>query len=828
MRLSLSPPGRPLPTVAVAVALVATALPVLAASPVTPRLEAVHDEWRAAVEPLWTEAEERAWNALSDDGARDRFVVGFWRARPPETLERWNEARIEAARRFPDGRDDRAAALVLAGLPGERVRSACAGPIHAFEVWHWPAPLLEARGHEAEQGLTVLFRIRAEPGGPRATWWDPADGPGLLLDPVVPEADPEDVRFRAGRARCLPDSTGGVLFARALDSALGRDDAERLLAVPPLDPDWFARSTEPRGEGFLEPERLTLDFPGRYQSRTILEGTVRIPAARLAGTADDLFDTVTARGEVRRGRRLLDSFRVTWWIVGSAPDSGEIELAFHRRIHPGPVRLDLRFEDGRAIPLLRHHSDLDVPRLEVEAPAPPGSRKGLGERTRPEVSFLVALPDVEILPLSPTPHVGPLEVAAATVGTPADSVRFLVDGTVAGADEEPPWSATLSLEPAASEDRELVAESLDPDGRVLDRDRTVLVGVRRAPEIDVRGPPRTEGLEVDVGVPAHRDLLELTVRVDGEVAARGSEPRVRLPLDRRPPERPAIVEVEVRLADGETVRRTRLVGSGVLERVDVRLVEVEATVVDGRDRLVTDLGADEFRLFESEVAQPLLEARRVLDRPLDVALVVDASSSMRPRIEALRRAAGGFLDTVVGPRDRASLISFDHEVRRLVPFTDRAELLRWSVESLRAWGTTRLHDALYFTFGSFDGGSERRRSVVLLSDGADVDSDLAFPDVREAAVRAGAVVHAILLDVEDPETRREVTEIARASGGSAFVVGDARRLAPVYRRIEEELRSAYRLVYAAPAEARTGPLPIRIEIVDRPELRVRSRTARMP
>ena len=67
-----------------------------------------------------------------------------------------------------------------------------------------------------------------------------------------------------------------------------------------------------------------------------------------------------------------------------------------------------------------------------------------------------------------------------------------------------------------------------------------------------------------------------------------------------------------------------------------------------------------------------------------------------------------------------------------MPFTGQASRLRAAVESLRAWGTTRLHDALVFTFGSFDAGSDRRRSVVVLSDGADVDSDLGPDAVREA------------------------------------------------------------------------------------------------
>ena len=176
------------------------------------------------------------------------------------------------------------------------------------------------------------------------------------------------------------------------------------------------------------------------------------------------------------------------------------------------------------------------------------------------------------------------------------------------------------------------------------------------------------------------------------------------------------------------------------------------------------------------------------------------------------RSARHFFETVLTPGDRAALLTFSHDIQRLVPFTEDAEPLLAETAGLYAWGTTRLRDSLVYTLHAF-GGLDGRRALVLLSDGQDVDSDFGIKQVLEEARRSRVAVYPIVLGVEDAQTLSELEGLAEESGGSFFVVSSIEQLDRVYQRIEEELRSQYLLVYeAAPRETNKTLRTVRVEL----------------
>ena len=266
-----------------------------------------------------------------------------------------------------------------------------------------------------------------------------------------------------------------------------------------------------------------------------------------------------------------------------------------------------------------------------------------------------------------------------------------------------------------------------------------------------------------------------------------------------------------------------------MEAVDIRLVEVWATVLDDRDRPVTHLGLEDFRVLDGGEPQALRRVDMVTDLPIRVALVMDTSTSMRKRLPTAVASARRFFDTVVTAQDAAAFLTFDHRLRLRTPFTADTSRLELGTAGLEAAGGTRLHDALVWSLGYLGGDppttpgtkaespeagrDAERRALIVLSDGRDVGSHTPFQEALEQAVESGVAVYPILLAIGDAGTRSDLVRIARESGGAVFEIDDVGDLDWVYTRIEEELRSQYLLVYPSPGTRRGTFRRIEVELV---------------
>jgi Ca-activated chloride channel family protein len=233
--------------------------------------------------------------------------------------------------------------------------------------------------------------------------------------------------------------------------------------------------------------------------------------------------------------------------------------------------------------------------------------------------------------------------------------------------------------------------------------------------------------------------------------------------------------------------------------VDVVRLEVSVLLSDGR--VVTDLGADDFEIYEDGERQaPALFVRREL--PLSLVLVLDSSASIASRLSFSKAAASGFLDAL-RPGDEASVVAFDDRVRVLQPPTSDRSALRRAVDEVAAGGSTALYNTLYTVLRSLPGAPPdaelRRRAVVLLSDGEDTSSLIWEEQVVELARRREATVHVIALRPrdEDTATARLLSALSRESGGEVHYPASARDLDAVYSRIGEELKNQYTLGYVS-------------------------------
>lgn len=801
-----------------------------------PHLEGFYERWLTSVAALSTDAERSAFRELESDVERELFIHRFWQARrppgeaPDRAPRRWHHNLEEARERFERLDDDRAQALMMAGKPARVVVFAgCRNTLRPLRIWQLPPWHARASVEPLSEDFYLVFVRDSQSDAYHL--WSPEDGNAPLMFGTASRAarwSLEDLIGYANAQDCFkwrPEESRP--FAAALRGAVGFEELRRLTLPPPPDPAWLeVWRQELRGAVPLALPATTveLSFPGRYQTKTIVRGQVAIPVERVERNAEgNLFDRVEISGEVRQGDRLADSFRVVHLVAGSEPESAWVPLDFYRRLRPGSYTLSLRVADARGLALLRETVPLAVPAVEAEALPPPGRRLGLPGLTRAEVGVLTTFPSVEILPAGTSPLVGESTFDVVTTGGPIERVELYLDGVHAASDAEPPYSMTVSLD---SEPRtyQLRAIAFDPEGLEIARDELDLnTGSQRfAVRLvePVRGG-RAEHARAEVDVPRGEALERLDLFLNQRLVATYTEPPFTARLPAPEPGVATYVRAVATLADGSLAEDLVFVYSpDPLDRIDVRLVELYTSVFDDAGRFATGLTADDFQVLEDGVPQRIQRFDTVENLDINVALLMDASTSMRKRIGIAISSAQRFFETVLRPRDRASLLAFNHDIRRVVPFTTDVDDLRYGVDGIRAWGTTRLNDSIVYAVHSF-GGLAGKRALVLLSDGQDVDSDFFFKHVLEYTLRSRVAVYPIALQVEDPTTLTHLERLAAESGGRSFQIRSVGELDRIYRRIEEELRSQYLLVYEPPEGSRHAFRRVEVR-VDRPGLRARA------
>ena len=157
---------------------------------------------------------------------------------------------------------------------------------------------------------------------------------------------------------------------------------------------------------------------------------------------------------------------------------------------------------------------------------------------------------------------------------------------------------------------------------------------------------------------------------------------------------------------------------------------------------IEGLKVDDFVVRDSGVRQSiaLVSVEAV---PVDLHLVLDVSASLQGNgIEQLKAAARAAV-AALRPEDRAELLTFSDDVQVRAPWTrDRAAMNR-AIDAVSASGWTSLVDAT-FTALSISEDPNRRRLVLVFTDGQDTSSWLSGADVFKTAARSRVTVCGVI------------------------------------------------------------------------------------
>ena len=266
------------------------------------------------------------------------------------------------------------------------------------------------------------------------------------------------------------------------------------------------------------------------------------------------------------------------------------------------------------------------------------------------------------------------------------------------------------------------------------------------------------------------------------------------------------------------------------------LVTVTVVARDASGALVTDLTPADFKITEDGRRQDVDRFYHQGEVPLRLALLFDASISIKDRLDFEKRAASRFFTEVLRPGDQAALFSVSTDWRLEQPLTGSAGALVDATDRLAAAGITALYGAIQGASKNL-GAVEGRRVLVVLSDGYDTKNRETLAATLETAQRNDAVIYCISPagagDDQSPSGRigaEALHRLAEETGGHAFfppieekLSHETATLDAIYRQIIEELQAQYVLTYYSTTASEDKRFrTIRVE-VDRPGVTVSAR-----
>ena len=302
-------------------------------------------------------------------------------------------------------------------------------------------------------------------------------------------------------------------------------------------------------------------------------------------------------------------------------------------------------------------------------------------------------------------------------------------------------------------------------------------------------------------------------------------------------------------------------------RSGVELVNVTATVTDDDGRFVAGLRKEDFLVYDdnNRVDVTHFSNERV---PVSLGILLDTSGSMTPdKMSSARGAIERFI-RMLGADDEMFLARFANVPEVVQGWTKDRRLLTRGLDSMYAGGGTALYDGVADALPLAQRGTNRKKAIVVISDGNDTSSATTPRELKEMIRQSEVLVYAVGVDgrlqsatrggrfpprdpfpipFPIPGRRRfpvpppiggggtfgrgaagdgldagALRQITDDTGGRTEVVRDFADLDGATTRIADELSKQYYLGYASPGKKDGRWHAIKVEVRDR-GLNVRAR-----
>jgi len=242
--------------------------------------------------------------------------------------------------------------------------------------------------------------------------------------------------------------------------------------------------------------------------------------------------------------------------------------------------------------------------------------------------------------------------------------------------------------------------------------------------------------------------------------------------------------------------------------VKVNEVVLHATAQDRKGFLLAGLATEDFQVYEDGVLQ-LIKYFSHEDIPVTVGLVVDNSGSMKPKRADVIAAAVAFARSS-NPEDQMFVVNFNEKVSfglpDKMPFTDQAVELQVALSGIEADGETALYDAIAVALEHLKKGNRDKKVLIVISDGGDNASQHSLSQIRALAGHPDAIIYTIgIFDDEDDDRNPGVLkQLAKDTGGEAFLPKSLKEVGPICEQIARDIRNQYTIAYVPTNRKRDG------------------------
>jgi VWFA-related protein len=772
------------------------------------KLPEKYRQWLQTVDLIISEEEVTTFLKLEKDYERDAFIKRFWEVRDPikstsrnEFRDRWEASVEQALAQFGTLDDDRSRVMLLNGMPSARLEGHCASVIWPVEVWYFN------RAERTRSELIVVF-YRHWGAGPYRVW-SAQEGLGALFSGGAADSGTHDLQTIANGCRDGDKIAGAIGWVAAQGMGYSMLEAQMMSKPEGQSGEWVTSfnsySTDLAPGTPPLPAKLSLEFPGRYQNRTAVQGLISVPAsgATLSSLAGAQTYDLLINGEVLQNGALFDSFRYKFDLpaAGAAGAGATLPLVFQRFLRPGDYLLIVKVQDINSKKAYREERTITVPASERVAPAPLATDPDTASaRLLQEANAAISTGDttLKLVPPFGELQTGMQRFDTLTTGSNIDKVAFALEGKPVLTKRRPPFSVELDLG-NLPRPRKLTATAFDAAGHQVAADELLINSEANRFQVRLSEPQRgkryTNSLlaRADVAVPDGQTVERVEFYLNEAKIATVYQPPYQQPILLPKGEELAYVRAVAYLTDGNSTENLVFVNAPEnMAEVQVNYVELYTSVLDRQGRPVAGLTQKDFSVTEDGARQEIARFERVTDLPIHAAVTLDISASMEKSIDKARQAALQFLQSTIHPKDRAAVITFNDHPYLTTKFTNEIPALAGGLAGLKAERGTALYDSIIFTLYYFT-GVKGQRAMLLLTDGKDEGSRFTYDDALEYARRAGVTIYTIGLG--DDAEHRKLEKLSAETGGRAFFIKSSDELAAIYSSIEAELRSQYLIAY---------------------------------
>jgi len=236
---------------------------------------------------------------------------------------------------------------------------------------------------------------------------------------------------------------------------------------------------------------------------------------------------------------------------------------------------------------------------------------------------------------------------------------------------------------------------------------------------------------------------------------------------------------------------------GFVFKAEVQEVMLHATVVDDKQRLITNLDKGAFTVYEDGKPQAITSFRHE-DVPVAMGIVIDNSGSMREKRDKVNKAALNLVKAS-NPQDQVFVVNFSDEYYLDQDFTGNINKLKEALEKVETRGGTALYDAVVASADHMKRNAKLQKKVLfVVTDGEDNASRETLEQaVRRVSEENGPTVYAIGLLGEEKQRRakRALQVIAEKTGGMAFLPRTVDEVDEISSAVAHDIRNQYTIGY---------------------------------